>query len=50
MTPEEVQEALSVPCEMCGAPAGCECTSIIDGKPLRDSGDREVHFYRRVPC
>lgn len=47
MTPEEVSEALKVKCEMCAADVGCECTSIIDGKPLRETGDRAVHFYRR---
>ena len=48
MTPEEVAAALSVPCEMCGADCGEECRSIIDGKPLRDSGNRQVHYYRRA--
>lgn len=48
MTPEEVKEALRVPCEMCGADCGQECLSIIDGRPLRDTdAARPCHYYRR---
>lgn len=49
MTPEEVSEALKVKCEMCAADVGCECTSIIDGRPLRDTdAARPCHFYRKA--
>jgi hypothetical protein len=48
MTPEEVTEALSVRCEMCGADCGQECLSIIDGRPLRETGQRPCHYYRKA--
>jgi hypothetical protein len=48
MTPEEVTEALSVRCEMCGADCNQECLSIIDGRPLRETGNRTTHYYRRT--
>jgi hypothetical protein len=56
MTPENRQRAVEglivgctdFKCEMCGADCGQECLSIINGHPLRETGNRTTHYYRRT--
>jgi hypothetical protein len=56
MTPDNRQRAIEAlivgctdfKCEMCGAEPDCECLSIINGRPLRETGNRTTHYYRRT--
>jgi hypothetical protein len=49
VSPEQVAEALTHKCAFCGALPGNECTSTTYkfGHPLRETGDRPVHHYRK---